>query len=59
MWWILGIVAVIVVGSALAWWSSGRAAGTRRMRPEEAIWRTQGEVVTDRASHQTGPGPIG
>ena len=56
MFWLI-VGAVVVVGFALAWWSSGRTKGTERVRPEEAIRRTQAEVVTDRASHQ-GPGPV-
>jgi len=55
MFWLIVGAVIIVVGFALAWWSSGRAKGTSRMRPEEAIRRTQAEVVTDRASHQVGP----
>ncbi|WP_183407049.1 hypothetical protein [Nocardioides marmorisolisilvae] len=56
MFWLI-VGAVIVVGFALAWWSSGRSKGTLRMDPQEAIRRTQGEVATDRASHQ-GPNPV-
>ncbi|MFL6105529.1 MAG: hypothetical protein ACJ72L_01100 [Marmoricola sp.] len=56
MFWLI-VGALVVVGFALAWWSSGKARGTQRTRPEDAIHQTQAGVVTDRASHQ-GPGPV-
>ena len=58
MWWIITI-ALIVVGGTLVWWSSGRAKPRMSLSPEEAHRRSQGDVATYRASHQTGPGPIG
>jgi hypothetical protein len=45
-WWV--VLAVVVVGFALAWWTSGRKKGVTQKGDENARW-----------SHDEGGGPSG
>ncbi|QIK76848.1 hypothetical protein [Nocardioides piscis] len=42
-WWI--VLAVVVVGFALAWWSSGRARGEVSPRTPTDLARVQGDAI--------------
>ena len=53
-WWI--VLAVVVVGFALAWWSSGRSKGLGRgVRPMDAS-RVQGDALRKHGSGGGGGG---
>ena len=41
-WWV--VLAVIVAGFAVAWWSSGRAHGAKQLGDEHARWKGEGEA---------------